>query len=444
MIFKNNPVFERVIPMQEMNRRVFMKSTAAVSLGAIAAQLGSRVYAAGSDKIRIGLIGCGGRGTDAVRNCIESSESVELVAMADLFKDRLDSSFKNLKEGSADKKKEPLKGFNVTPERCFVGFDAYQKLLACELDMVLLTAPPYTRPIHLKAAVEAGKHVFMEKPAGVDPVGIRSVIKSAELAEQKKLSIVAGSQRRHQKHYIELMNRISSGEIGDVVSGQCYWCGGDMLGYWKWFQREKMPSDMEWQCRNWPWIVWTSGDHIVEQHVHNIDVMNWALASHPVKAFGMGTRITRKYGNIYDNFSVEFEYPNGARILSMCRQIGRCSERISEHVVGTKGICYTDQSGGYIKGANAYKYDGPNPDPYVQEHADLIKSIRDGKPLNETKRIAESTLTGIMGRMSAYTGREISWDWVMNASKLDLSPAKYEFGELPLEPVAVAGQTQLV
>ena len=431
--------------MQEMNRRVFMKTSAAVSLGAIASQLGARAYAAGSDKIRVGLIGCGGRGTGAVRDCIEASESVELVAMADLFKDRLDSSFKELKEGSADKKNNPLqRGFNVTPEQCFVGFDAYQKLLAADVDLVLLAAPPYSRPLHLQAAVEAGKHVFMEKPAGVDPVGIRSVIKSGELADQKKLSIVAGSQRRHQKHYIELMNRISNGEIGDIIAGQCYWCGGDMLGYWRYFDRTKMGSDMEWQCRNWPWFLWTSGDHIVEQHVHNIDVMNWALNSHPVKVFGMGGRAVRKNGNIYDHFAVEFEYANGAKIQSMCRQMPSCSERISENVMGTKGTCYTDGATGYIKGANAYKYEGPNPNPYVLEHADLIQSIKDGKPLNEAKRIAESTLAGIMGRTSAYTGREISWDWAMNASKLDLSPAKYEFGELPEQQVALPGRTQLV
>jgi myo-inositol 2-dehydrogenase / D-chiro-inositol 1-dehydrogenase len=431
--------------MQEMNRRSFIKTTAAVSLGAIASQIGTRAFAAGDDKIRIGVIGCGGRGTDAVRNCIESSESVELVAMADLFKDRLDDSFKSLKMGTPDNKVAPLKGFNVSPDQCFVGFDAYQKLLACKLDMVLLTAPPYTRPIHLKAAIEAGKHVFMEKPAGVDPAGIRSVIQTAELADQKKLSIVAGTQRRHQKHYLDLMNKVQEGALGEIMSAQCYWCGGDMLNYWNWFDRAKMPNDMEWQCRNWPWFLWTSGDHIVEQHVHNIDVINWALRGHPVKAYGMGGRAVRKNGNIYDHFAVEFEYPKGIKATSMCRQMPGCTERVSENVKGTKGFCYTDGATGYIKGENAYRYEGTNPNPYVVEHTDLIQSIRDGKPLNEAKRVAESTLTGIMGRMSTYTGREISWDWVMNASKLDLVPAKLDFaGELPAEPVASPGKTQLI
>jgi predicted dehydrogenase len=431
--------------MHEMNRRSFIKTTAAVSLGAIASQIGARAYAAGDDKIRIGVIGCGGRGTDAVRNCIEASDSIELVAMADLFQDRLDGSFKSLKEGSPDGRVAPLKGFNVSPDQCFVGFDAYEKLLACKLDMVLLTAPPYSRPLHLKAAIEAGKHVFMEKPAGVDPVGIRSVIETGELADQKKLSIVAGTQRRHQKHYIDLMKKVHEGAVGDIMTAQCYWCGGDMLGYWKWFQREKMANDMEWQCRNWPWFLWTSGDHLVEQHVHNIDIINWALDAHPVKAYGMGGRAVRKYGNIYDHFAIEFEYPKGIKVYSMCRQMPAPTERVSENVKGTKGICYTDGGTGYIKGETNYRYEGPNPNPYLQEHRNLIQSIKDGKPLNEAKQVAESTLAGIMGRMSTYTGREVSWDWVMKASKLDLLPAKLDFaGEFPAEPAALPGKTQLI
>jgi predicted dehydrogenase len=422
-----------------------MKTTAAVSLGAIASQIGTKAFAAGDDKIRVGLIGCGGRGTGAARDCIEASDSVELVAMADLFKNRLDRSYRTLKEGSDDKKTQPLaRGFNVSPDQCFVGFDAYEKLLACKLDMVLLAAPPYSRPIHLKAAIEAGKHVFMEKPAGVDPIGVRSVIQTGELAKEKKLSIVAGTQRRHQKHYIEIMKKVHNGDIGDLVSAQCYWCGGDMLGYWSYFPREKMGSDMEWQMRNWPWIVWTSGDHIVEQHVHNIDVINWAFNTHPVKVYGMGGRAVRKNGNMYDHFSVEFEYPNGVRIQSMCRQMPGCSERISEHVVGTKGVVFVDSNAGYIEGANAFKYEGPNPNPYVEEHRDLIQSIKDGKPLNEAKQVAESTLAGIMGRTAAYTGREISWDWMEKASKQSLCPEKYEFGEMPLAEVAAPGKTQLV
>jgi predicted dehydrogenase len=206
-------------------------------------------------------------------------------------------------------------------------------------------------------------------------------------------------------------------------------------------------SDMEWQCRTWLFFTWLSGDHIVEQHVHNLDVINWAIGTHPVQCLGMGGREVRtgpEFGNIFDHFAVEYEYPNGVRVLSMCRQTEGCDHRVSERVVGTKGSAYTDGSNGSIEGPDAYKYEGDSPSPYVQEHADLIASIREGKPLNEGKRVAESTLTAIMGRMSAYTGRALKWDWAMSASKLDLTPPAYEFGDLPVAPVAVPGKTQLI
>jgi len=332
----------------------------------------------------------------------------------------------------------------VSRDRCFVGFDAYEKVIACDVDLVILAAPPHFRPAHLKAAIKAGKHVFMEKPVGVDPVGIRSVIASSELAKDKGLAIVAGTQRRHQAHYLEIMKRIHNGDIGEIVSGQCYWNGGKMEGYWKFWKQTKRLRGMKWQCRSWPWFTWLSGDHIVEQHVHNIDVINWAIGAHPVQCMGMGGREVRELGNIFDHFAVEFEYPNGVRIESMCRQIEGCTENRSERVVGTKGQTYTDSSIGFIEGPNAYKYDGPNPNPYVVEHADLIASIRRGKPLNEGRRVAESTMAAIMGRMSAYTGRALKWDWAMKASKLDLTPPSYKFGDLPVRPVAVPGKTKLV
>jgi predicted dehydrogenase len=260
------------------------------------------------------------------------------------------------------------------------------------------------------------------------------------LADRKKLAIVAGTQRRHAAGYQEIMKRIHDGAIGEVVGGQCYWNQG---GLWV---EEKKPqwSDMEWQCRNWLYFTWLSGDHIVEQHVHNIDVINWAFGSHPVKAMGMGGREVRtdeKYGNIFDHFAIEFEYANGARVLSMCRQIDGCTDRVSERIVGTKG---TSNCSNKIEGSNAYLYEGPDPDAYVQEHADLIKSIREGNPLNEGRQVAESTMSAIMGRMSAYTGREMSWDWAMNTSTLDLSPPEYKMTDLPVQPVAVPGQTKLI
>jgi predicted dehydrogenase len=428
---------------RDVSRRDFIKTTAVVSLAAVTLDA-SRAFAAGSDKLRVGLVGCGGRGTGAAMDCVRSSDNVEIVAMGDLFSDRLDKSLSKLSREFDDK-------VTVTKDTSFRGFDAYKKVLGCDIDMVILATPPHFRPLQLRAAIEAGKHVFMEKPVAVDPVGVRSIIASAKLAEQKGLAIVAGTQRRHQAHYLEIMKRIHNDDIGEILSGQCYW-NQDAL--WvtaaaeNWKKRTALGwSDMEWQCRNWLFLTWLSGDHIVEQHVHNIDVINWAIGEHPVQCLGMGGRQVRtgpEYGNIFDHFAVEFEYPNGARVLSMCRQTEGCDHRISERVVGAKGSAYTDGSNGSIEGANAYKYEGESASPYVQEHADLIASIRQGKPLNEGQRIAESTLCAIMGRMSAYTGRALKWDWAMNASKLDLTPPSYEFGDLPVVPVAVPGKTPLI
>jgi len=421
---------------RDLSRRDFIKTSVAASLAALGPGA-SRIFAAGSDRLRIGLIGCGGRGEGAVKDCIKAANGVELVAIGDLFKDRMDRALEALA-------KDYPNNIKVTKEAFFVGFDAYQKVIASDIDIVILAAPPHFRPMHLKAAIETGKHVFMEKPVAVDPAGIRSVLASSELAEQKGLAIVAGTQRRHQAHYVEIIKRIHNGDIGEIVAAQCYWNGGDMLGYWKWYEREQGMSSMEWQCRNWPWFTWLSGDHIVEQHVHNIDVVNWAIGAHPAQCLGMGGRQIRTLGNIFDHFAVEFEYPNGVRVSSMCRQINGCTDRVSERIVGTKGAAYTDGTTGYIEGPKAYKYDGQNPNPYVQEHVDLIASIRAGKPLNEGRNVAYSTMGAIMGRMSAYTGRALSWDWAMKASKLDLTPPKYEWGDLPIEPVASPGKTPLV
>lgn len=417
-----------------ISRRDFVRASA-VTLATTVAPAG--LYAAGAERLRVGLIGCGGRGIGAAADCLNADPAVELIAMGDLFEDRLKGAWGQLKKDFTDR-------VRVTPETQFTGFDAYKKVIATPgVDLILHAAPPGFRPIHLRAAIEAGKHVFMEKPAGTDPAAIRSVIESAALADQKGLSIVAGTQRRHQWHYVDLMKRIHDGAIGEIRAAYAYWNGGDMIGYWKWWEKASM-SDMEWQCRSWPWFVWTSGDHIVEQHVHNLDVVNWALGALPVSCMGMGGRAVRTQGNIWDHFGVEFEYPGGVRVLSMCRQINGCTDRVSESIVGTEGRVYTDSSVGRIEGPNAYQYNGPNPNPYVQEHKDLIEGLRKGTPLNEGKRVAESTLCAIMGRMSAYTGRALRWDWVLKASKLDLVPKTFEFGPLPARPVAVPGQTPLV
>jgi len=419
-----------------VTRRDFLTTASAAARATLVAAVagsGGRC-AAGSDVIRIGVIGCGGRGTGAAINAVEAAPGVEILALYDPFQDRIASCLKTLKE------KVPA-AVKVTPETCFTGLDGYKKLLAIKkINYIVTAAPPGFRPLHLDAAVKAGKNVFMEKPVAVDPAGVRSIIASSELAAKKGLAIVAGTQRRHERKYLETMKRIHDGAVGELVGGQCYWNQGDL---WVIKQTPEM-SDMEWQCRNWLYFSWTSGDHIVEQHVHNIDVMNWAFGATPVKVMGMGGRQVRtapEYGNIFDHFAVEFEYPNGARVMSMCRQIKGCADRVEEKIVGTKGHAF---GYGEIAGPNAWKFEGDEPNPYVVEHTDLIASIRDGQPLNEGKRIAESTMCAIMGRMSAYTGRAISWDWAMNASKLDLFPAKLEFGPHPVDPVAVPGVTPLV
>jgi len=418
---------------KNITRRDFIKTTAAASLAAaIPGNLG--LFAAGSDALRIGVIGCGGRGTGAAINCLEAAEGIEIVALGDLVPDRIESSYRKLMENFPDRVRVPA-------GNRFTGFDNHLKVCALpEVNLIVTAAPPGFRPIHLKAAVEAGKHVFMEKPVAVDPAGVRAVIASSEAAAAKGLAVVAGTQRRHQKSYLELMRRIRDGQIGEIVGAQCYWNQGDL---WVKLPEPGM-SEMEWQCRNWLYFTWTSGDHIVEQHVHNIDVVNWAIGALPKNIVGMGGREVRKapeYGNIYDHFAVEFEYPNGVRVASYCRQTEGCADRVEERIIGTKGTAF---GYGEIKGEKPWTFEGPEPDPYVQEHADLVASIRAGTPLNEGRRIAESTMCAIIGRMSAYTGRAISWDWAMNASKLDLSPARYEFGPNPVDPVAVPGKTPLI
>ena len=337
---------------------------------------------------------------------------------------------------------------NLDRERCFVGFDAYQKVIDCGVDIVMMATPPHFRPIHLKAAVAAGKHCFIEKPVAVDPVGVRSVIETSEVAQGKNLAIVAGTQRRHNNPHLETIKRIHQGDIGEVLGGQFYY----LIHNTPWLgkhRRERLPewSDMEWQCRCWYWFNWLSGDHIVEQFVHSIDFMNWAMGSTPESCLGVGGREVRRgvdYGNIYDHFTIEYKYPGDVRISAMCRQIDSCTNRISDRIVGSQGLADVGGSTASIKGTKPFQYEGPDQNPQVQEHTDLINSIRDGRPLNHGKRIAESSLTAIMGRMSAYTGRELKWNWALKASKLDLSPSNYAFGDLEVRPVAVPGETKLV
>jgi len=427
----------------DLTRRHFLAVAGALgALPSFAAVPG--IVSKGSDRIRVGVVGLGGRGTGAARDCVAADPAVQIVALADLFPDRVEAGFKALRDGNptASNGRPPLPSeqFAVTPDLCFSGFDAYKKVLESKVDIVILATPPHFRPVHLEASIAAGVNVFAEKPVAVDPAGVRRVIAVAAEAKRKNLAIVAGTQRRHATNYLEAMKRIQDGAIGELVGGQAYWLQD---GLW---HRGRQPewSEMEYQVRNWLYFTWLSGDHIVEQHIHNLDVMNWAFGGPPVKAFGMGGRQSRtdaKYGNVFDHFSIEYEYANGARVQSFCRQAPGASGRVGERLVGTKGVSNPARD---IQGQTNWKYDGPEVNSMVQEHRDLIASIRAGTPLNDAVRIAESTLTAILGRTSAYTGREISFKWLLNTSTQDLSPSAYAFGAAPKEDVAIPGVTQLV
>jgi myo-inositol 2-dehydrogenase / D-chiro-inositol 1-dehydrogenase len=308
---------------------------------------------------------------------------------------------------------------------------------------VILAAPPGFRPSHLKAAITEGKHIFTEKPVAVDGPGIRTCLALYEEAKTKGLAIAAGTQRRHQKSYREAIQRIHDGAIGDIVSARCYWNQGSLWNK----QRQSDWTDMEWQLRNWLYFTWLSGDHIVEQHVHNLDVVNWATNSHPVRAVGMGGRQVRtspEFGHIFDHFAVDYEYASGMHLMSMCRQIQGCENKVAETLVGNKGLAELEDRRRYlIKGQADWQFSGKEQDSYLQEHTDLIESIRGSSPINELKNVTESTLTAIMGRMSAYTGKAVTWEQALNSSQ-ELVPTQLSWGKLPVPPVAVPGQTELV
>ena len=431
-----------------VTRRDFIKTSATACAAALAAGTGF-AHAEGSDKIRVGLIGCGGRGTGAgIVDCAQSSSGIELVAMGDLFQDHLNAAPQEIKSNLQARNLPVDEIFKVTPETMFTGFDAYQKVIASDVDMVILTTPPYFRPEHLRAAVEAGKHVFMEKPVAVDPAGVRSVLQSSEIARQKSLTLVAGTQSRRLESYRETVRRIHDGAIGEITGGQCVRTG-DAMRAWRENERLWNPewTELEYHIRRWLFWTWLSGDFIVEMHVHNLDIMNWALQSNPLQCVAVGGNQARtglEYGNVYDHFSVEYLYPNDVRIEYIGSQIDKFTYRSDERLTGTQGSAYMDSGHGVISGARSWKYERDAADPAVLEYAEMIDSIRNGKALNEGRQIAESTLTAIMGRMSAYTGRTLKWDWVMEASKLDLSPQKLEFGNIAEEPVAVPGFTDLI
>lgn len=374
--------------------------------------------------LKVGLVGCGGRGRGALRDVLKSAPNIQITALADVFPDRMDDALEVLQ----------AQGQVVPKNRQLVGFDAYRKLIDTDVDLVLLATPPHFRPQHFAAAVEAKKHVFMEKPVAVDPQGIRSIIESGEKAGQLGLSVVAGTQRRHKWSYVETQKRVADGAIGDIVAARCYWNQGQL-----WYRRRRPEwSDMEWMIRDWVNWLWLSGDHIVEQHVHNIDVIHWFTGDYPVKAVGAGGRMRRVTGDQYDFFSVDFEFANGAHVHSMCRQIQGCANNVSEYVVGTRGSTNCKDTLLDLDGKVLWTYSGENPPEYVQEHTDLVTAIRTGKPINEARQVAESTLTAIMGRESAYTGREVARAELAQ-SDMHLGPADYAWGDVPQGSSPVPG-----
>lgn len=422
-----------------ISRRQFVRDSSAAG----AAALGFPFVSSGAgaeQAIRVGLIGCGGRGTGAALNVLRArtnviyppprngyhtehavpgarakAENVKVVALADLFAHRLEECTRQLASV----------GNEVESRNCFVGFDSHQKLLALpEVNYVILATPPQFRAREFRAAVEAGKHVFMEKPVAVDGPGVRSILETGKIAERKGLAVGAGTQRRHQLDHVETVKRLKEGAIGKIIEARGYFNVGEI---WT-IPRESGWSDVEWQIRNWPYFTWLSGDIIVEQHIHILDLVNWVLGEHPVRAYGVGGRVSHEpggeFGHVYDHFAIEFEYPSGARFFSQNRQIANCTVRMTAAVVGEKGTSNCENT---IRGAADWRYRGPMTDSYEQEHMDVIDSIRRGQPVNETVHVAEATLTGILGREAAYTGRVLDWDAVLN-SKRSYAPERYEFG----------------
>jgi myo-inositol 2-dehydrogenase/D-chiro-inositol 1-dehydrogenase len=429
------------------SRRRFLGNTAALgALGAIGASQLIKSCTSGTETkavsvteptilltapdgqpIRAGVVGCGGRGSGAAIDFLNAGPNLSIVALADVFQDRIDGIRTRLKE---------QKDAEVDDANCFVGFDAYKRLLEVDLDMVILATPPFFRPEHFQACVEARKHVFMEKPVAVDPVGARAVMAASKQAEAAGLCVVTGTQRRHSWNYQNVVARVRAGMMGDIVATNVYWNQNKL------WHRENQPgwTEMEWMIRDWVNWTWLSGDHIVEQHVHNIDVSNWFVGGHPLEAVGMGSRLRRPTGDCYDNFSVDFIYDKTVHMNSMCRQINDCANSVSEYIRGTKGYSNCADTIWDPAGNELYKYEAPLNDAgestqtsdYVQEHIDLVNAIRTGNQIVEAEETAISVLTAIMGRESAYTGKKVTWEEMMG-SDMVLGPQ----GELTMGPVDI-------
>jgi len=418
----------------QATRRDFVKQSSLLAGGAMATPMLSNLnfYSGSSDAIKIALIGCGGRGTGAALQALQSKQNVKIVAMADAFRDRLDSCYKSLT--AEDLSDAGIKGnfkavVDVPEERKFVGFDAYKNAMALA-DVVILATPPGFRPIHFEEAVKQGKHIFMEKPVATDPEGVKRVLAAAEIAKTKKLNVVVGLQRHYQNSYRELYKRKDM--IGDITSAQAWWNND---GVWV-KPRETGQTEMEYQMRNWYYFNWLCGDHINEQHIHNIDVINWFKGGHPVKAQGMGGREVRKgkdFGEIFDHHYVEFQYADGSMLNSQCRHIKNTSAKVDELIVGTKGKIYCgDANIRDHKGKIMYQFDlkGEN-NGYQTEHDELFEAIAKGiYKFANAEYGAHSTMTSILGRMATYSGQVVEWDKALN-SGLNLQPSAYTWDTLP-------------
>jgi predicted dehydrogenase len=390
--------------------------------------------------LKAGLVGCGGRGSGAAVNFLNAGPNLKVTALADVFDDRLQACREKL-AGEAK--------VQVADDRCFIGFDAYRKLLDTDVDVVILATPPHFRPEHLSAAVDAKKHVFMEKPAGVDAPGVRTVLGAGERAKQYNLCIAAGTQYRHSPQYMETRNRVAHGAIGRIVAARSYY---NTSSLWR-RERQKGWSDMEAMLRDWVNWCWLSGDHIVEQFVHNLDVIAWFCGRYPVKAVGMGSRQRRVTGDQYDNFAVDFTFADGLHSMSMCRQMDGCANQIADFLVGSEGTTNCANTIFDPDGKAVWKYgvsdpealqkvtqeqatvhDLGTPNPYDQEHVDLVTAIRTGKTINEAENVAKSTLMGILGRTAAYTGAEVTWDQVLSSEER-LGPSEYKMGAVDMKAV---------
>jgi predicted dehydrogenase len=412
-----------------MNRRSFLGAAAAAALDI------PMVHASSArETLKVGLVGCGGRGTGAAQQALSADSNVQLVAMGDLYPDRLKSSLKQIEQEA-----QPGK-VDVPEARQFSGFDAYKKVIEAS-DVVLLCEPPHFRPKHLKAAIDAGKHVFAEKPVAVDAPGVRSVLATCEEAKKKKLAVVSGLCMRYSFHLREAMKRIHGGQIGKPVA-----LVANDLRSGRWAKpREEGQDDITYQTRNWYNFTWLSGDFNVEQHVHMLDVASWALKdAYPIKAVGTGGRQVLtgpEYGNIYDHFSIVYEYADGTRLFAHARQQPGCKGDISVQVLGASGLAHL--TSGQMCKVGDWAPEGKGNNVYQTEHDELFKSIRMGEPINNGEYMSKTTLLAIMGRMAAYTGQQITWEQALN-SKEDLSPKQYAPGPNPVPDVAIPGRTKFI